>query len=760
MKTLIVDDQREGIYLLERLLQRFGHETVSAQNGKEALEKLREHDFEMVISDILMPVMDGFQLCRAIKSDEKFKPLLFILYSSTYWGKEDEALAFKMGADQFIRKPLDPEEFMEMIRHLIEQVKTGQVIPGKNVVEDESEVCKLYNQRLINKLEEKMLALEEEVQKRRQAEEDLKRYFNQLEVLVEERTAELSRTNLQLQEEIAGRKKVEESLRQSEEKVKAQFKGVPIPTYIWQKTAEDFVLVDYNNAAEVITEGKISQFIGRKASEMYGDNPEILKNFRHCFIARAIVQQEMFYQFKTTDKEAYLMVSYAFVPPDLVLVHTRDISQRKRAEEALQAARDHLELQVEERTFALTKTNRQLQQEIADRKQAQVTLIKEKEKAQMYLDIAEVIIVVIKADQTVSLINKKGCEILGYRYEEMIGKNWFNEFLPEHDRERVKTGFSRLMAGVVEPVEYFENAVITKSGELRLIAWHNAIIKNQQGRIEGSLSSGVDITEQKQAQKLMIHTEKMMTVAGLAAGMAHEINNPLAGIIQATEVIQNRLAAHRPANQKAAEESGTTIEALNTYMKKRKITELVDTIKNCSKRAAYIVTSMLNFSRKSEAHFLPYDITELLENSITLAESEYHLKEKFDFHQVKVVREYAPGLPPLRCEGNQVQQVFLNLFKNAAQAMFEAQTPSPCIILRVQREEQMLRIEVKDNGPGMPEQIRKRVFEPFFTTKAVGHGTGLGLSVSYFIITENHRGKMEVESTPGQGTTFILHFPL
>jgi PAS domain S-box-containing protein len=760
MKILIVDDQKENLYLLNAILKGFGFQVISAQNGKEALEKLHGEDFQIIISDILMPVMDGFQLCHEVKTDEKFKHIPFVFYTAAYLEKEDEELAQKVGADKFVRKPMDPKKFVEIINQLIREVENGKITPVEKVPGNDEEVFKLYNERLINKLEEKMIRLEEEVQKRQQAEKELKTYYNQLENLVEERTAELTHINLQLEQEIAERRKIEAALRQSEEQIKAQFNGIPSPNYIWQKKGEDFELISYNDAAVKITRGKIPYYLGKTVTEMYGDNPEIIKDFQQCFTTKNIIRREMPYQFRTTGKEAYLMVSYAFVPPDLIMVHTLDISQRKRAEEALKQARDQLEVRVEERTFELTKANRQLQREITERKQAQEELRKEKEKAQQYLDIAGVIMVVLNADQTVALINKKGCEILEYPSEEIIGKNWFDHFLPGNYREQVKTIFSKMVVGGIELVEYYENPVLTKSGEERLIAWHNAYIKDRQGRIVATLSSGEDVTESRHARELMIQTEKMMTVAGLAAGMAHEINNPLAGILQSIQVIKNRISLDLPANRKAALECETSIEAVSAYLKKRKISDLLTTAKECGQRAANIVENMLSFSRKSESKFLPHDICELLDNTVALAQSEYDLRKKFDFRKVTVVREYDPDLPEILCDGNRFQQVILNLLKNAAQAIAEAKTPSPTIILKTTKEKDRVRIEVEDNGPGMPDHIRRRVFEPFFTTKEVGTGTGLGLSVSYFIITDNHRGSMKVESTPGQGTTFIIYLPL
>ena len=119
-------------------------------------------------------------------------------------------------------------------------------------------------------------------------------------------------------------------------------------------------------------------------------------------------------------------------------------------------------------------------------------------------------------------------------------------------------------------------------------------------------------------------------------------------------------------------------------------------------------------------------------------------------------------LPDVPCEKVKIQQVFLNILKNAAQAMSgdEGSSPPPRLILRTALENQMIRIDIEDNGPGMNEKTKKRIFEPFFTTKAEGIGTGLGLSVSYFIINETHKGTIQVESQEGAGARFTIHLPL
>lgn len=139
----------------------------------------------------------------------------------------------------------------------------------------------------------------------------------------------------------------------------------------------------------------------------------------------------------------------------------------------------------------------------ADWEHAQESLRIEKSRGEMYVDIAGVIIVVLEVDQRVSLVNKKGCEILGYTKEEIIGKNWFDTFVPAWDRARVKAGFVELIAGQIEPIEYFENPVLRRNGEERLIAWHNTVLRNREGDIIATLSSGEDVTERKRAKEAL-----------------------------------------------------------------------------------------------------------------------------------------------------------------------------------------------------------------------------------------------------------------
>lgn len=281
--------------------------------------------------------------------------------------------------------------------------------------------------------------------------------------------------------------------------------------------------------------------------------------------------------------------------------------------------------------------------------------------------------------------------------------------------------------------------------------------------IEGSIGAVIrvdEVTQRVRMENMMVQTEKMLSLGGLAAGMAHEINNPLGIILQGSQNVLRRLSPAIPNNHQAAERLGLTLEQINDYLEERRINQFIDDIQEAGARAANIVSDMLAFSRRSDLRIAPVNMEEVLDRVIRLAGSDYDLKKRYHFKRIQIQRQYDSNLGPVPCDRTEMEQVLLNLVKNAAQAMAEANTPSPSIALRTQREKDHACIQVRDNGPGMEEEICKRAFDPFFTTKEVGKGTGLGLSVSYFIVTEQHKGAISVDSQPGQGACFTLRLPL
>ena len=283
----------------------------------------------------------------------------------------------------------------------------------------------------------------------------------------------------------------------------------------------------------------------------------------------------------------------------------------------------------------------------------------------------------------------------------------------------------------------------------------------------GSTGRGVviridDISQRLAMEELMVQSEKMLSVGGLAAGMAHEINNPLGAILHNVQNIRRRLSSELEKNLAQAANSGVELAVVNDYLQRREIPQLLDGIQQAGARAAKIVSHMLSFSRLSSRELNACQLPQLINQAVDIAGNDFDLTEGFDFKGLQIQREFDPQLGSVPATANELEQVLLNLLKNAAQAIHQrpAGQPPGRIILRCKLSPPWAEIQVEDNGVGMPEAVRKRIFEPFFTTKEIGQGTGLGLSVAYFIITNNHKGQMEVHSKLGQGSCFSVRLPL
>ncbi len=168
---LIVDDRKNNLILLEGLLAEDGYNVITAVNGKDAIEKLQiGKRCDLIISDILMPVMDGFAFCRNVKRDEKFRDIPFVFCTATFVGSEDEELALKLGAKEFIRKPFEPDKLLKIIQGLLKEVSQDKIVIQESFLEDDKAVHTLYSERLVGELEKKVMALEREISERKKAE--------------------------------------------------------------------------------------------------------------------------------------------------------------------------------------------------------------------------------------------------------------------------------------------------------------------------------------------------------------------------------------------------------------------------------------------------------------------------------------------------------------------------------------------------------------------------------------------------------------
>lgn len=305
--------------------------------------------------------------------------------------------------------------------------------------------------------------------------------------------------------------------------------------------------------------------------------------------------------------------------------------------------------------------------------------------------------------------------------------------------------------------------VVNGDRESRLLAVTRTPKLSPTGQVEYVVCFASDITEARKMQEIMIQTEKMISVGGIAAGIAHEINNPLGIILQNIQNIERRMQPDFPKNLEEAEAIGLDMDLMSRYVRQRKVDKFIQDIKTAGIRAADIIRHMLDFSRRSESRKAVCDFIEIVKGALNLARNDYDLKKNYDFRKIQIDLEAEPDLPKIECIATEIEQVLLNLFRNAAQAMTEAgsKVENPCICIRISAipERDGIRVEISDNGPGILSEHQARIFEPFFTTKAKGQGTGLGLSVSHAIITRNHGGSMAVTSPAGSGACFVIELP-
>ena len=371
---------------------------------------------------------------------------------------------------------------------------------------------------------------------------------------------------------------------------------------------------------------------------------------------------------------------------------------------------------------------------------------------------------ILKIDKKGSLTfsNLQFFKLSGYKVEELQTLDQFYEKLNSPSEGELgfkifKNKWNQLLKGKSDELQW-ETRIITKSGDSKICEIKMVLIN------DSTMVLLEDITEKLKTRELMIQSEKIHSIGGLAAGMAHEINNPLGGMIQSLNVLSRRLGIGRKTDksQQMANDIGLNINKFNEFIERSNVPLLVQVMDESGRRIADIVNNMLTFSRKSDGTKQSSDILKVIDKTLELCLIDFNMKKQYDFKTINVVKEFQDSLPEILCDQSKIQQVLLNLIKNSTQELHDSEIINPKITLSAcfQPDEQMVKIEVTDNGNGIENENLVRIFEPFYTTKISGEGTGLGLSVSHYIITDEHKGKMDVSSEPGKGTTFTIGLPV
>jgi signal transduction histidine kinase len=294
-------------------------------------------------------------------------------------------------------------------------------------------------------------------------------------------------------------------------------------------------------------------------------------------------------------------------------------------------------------------------------------------------------------------------------------------------------------------------------------------------RVEERTSELKDtLAELHRTQAQVVQSEKMSSLGQLVAGVAHEINNPvnfihgnLTHVQEYTEDLLEFIHLYQQHYPQPASEIQTAAEEMDLEFLQADLPKMLASMKLGTDRIRQIILSLRNFSRMDEAEFKAVDIHEGIDSTLLIL--QHRLKARPDRPEVEVVKDYAQ-LPLVECYAGQLNQVFMNILVNALDAMDEKHAkhsyqeskdnPSRITIRTARVEAGWVEVAIADNGVGIPRAVQQRIFDPFFTTKALGKGTGMGMSISYQIITEKHSGELKCTSTSGVGTEFKIRIPL
>ena len=344
------------------------------------------------------------------------------------------------------------------------------------------------------------------------------------------------------------------------------------------------------------------------------------------------------------------------------------------------------------------------------------------EKLQNILDHSPDLIGSIDAAGRLSEFSRGGESLLGLARDEAVGHR-VDEFFPEPEAQ---ARFGRLLRSG-EPLRNFETGVRHRDGSLRDALVAASPLRDESGAAYGAVLIVQNITELKAARGHLVQAEKLTALGEVVSGVAHELNNPLAGVLGYAQLLMRGAMDGR---------------------QQRAVERILDSAMRCQK----IVQNLLAFSRRYPSEKKYLGLNGLIEKTLDL--KEYDLRGS----RIRVVRNLQEDLPRTMLDFNQTQQILLNLINNAQQAM-AARRGEGTLTIMTRDIGGMIQLRVIDDGPGIPRENLPRIFDPFFTTKPVGEGTGLGLSISYGIVRD-HGGRIWAESESGRGTSIVVELPV
>ncbi|MCA1633564.1 MAG: response regulator [Acidobacteria bacterium] len=676
---LIVDDDERARAFLQGVFESAHHQVKAAADAPTALRMLHREPCDLILLDIELPGVDGLALCRLLRAQEATRRLPIIIISA-HDDEEQKVDAFAAGADDFIVKPATRRELLSRVSTQIEAAQRERALVGSN--RELGFLADLGRGLLV--------ALEP------------------LQVVRRVAGATYEATNAVLCAAMLETGKVNDEERADERDaaVATQLSADAVGcVFDREGSAEGAALIDAVKMKRWLASAPATSVRLEDSEEFF------LRDEAHCieyvaplrFEGRALGALIAAFDRAQDCGETESRLIDAAAQQGALAAHISSLYEATRASSA------SLAKEVERHT-AEAEAQRRFTEAIID------TL-----PVSLYA--------VDRSYRIVAWNRNRELGGQGIPRGHALGRNVF-DVLTRQPRETLEREFSR--AFKTGQIERLEQESVAADGTSK--HW---LVSKVPMRVEGDAVShvitvGEDITTRVEANRAVARTEKLAAVGRLAAGVVHEINNPLATIAACAEALETRVA-------EGAFGQSTEVDDLRQYL---------SLIHSEAFRCKTITNGLLDFSRNRAGQHTPVELSEVVKAAAHL------LRHQKRSRNVEITVHASPDVAPVSGDAGQLQQAVIILAENAIDAMPQGGT----LLLRVQNEGASVRVEVCDTGVGIPQENLARIFDPFFTTKEVGQGTGLGLAVCYGIVTE-HGGRVAVDSVVGRGTIFVLTLP-
>ncbi|MCD4781829.1 MAG: response regulator [Candidatus Omnitrophica bacterium] len=713
---LVIDDEPINIEALSVSLIAHNYRVISAQDGVSGLKIMREKKPDVVILDVMMPGMDGFEFCEIVKKDETVKniPIIFLTARVT---RADKLRGFNTGADEYMVKPFDVEELMARMQVLLRRrshvpkakEKKKEVVSAEYKLKQDEEILKEEPRgrgEMILVIDDEPINIEVL---------DGRLTLNNYKVIAacdgveglriaREKMPELIILDLMMPKmtgyEFCKAIKSDDRLKNIPLIMLSAKDAIVDKLYGYNLGADDYMTKPLNKTDLLIRvdallrtkslQNQLKQF-AQRLSDLFGVGTTICSIFEITELY-GIIANSAAHVLRANKCALLFFGENSF----LSIVASVGIESKEARETKVNMGEAISGLVAQGKKPLL----------IADFMADKMLAERDREK---YYTGSFLSVPLIEQGSAIGVLNVA-------RDGTPFTNDDLQILLIFANQAIIAIGNAKLVNR--------EKKLVKKMAETEIRTEYVDILQDKNKDLEEAYSQLQDTQEQ------LVQSEKMATIGILAGGVAHEINTPLGTILTNTGMLKSEMAAD--------------------FQK-----ECLDLIEKSTLRCKIIVEQLLNYSRKSKEFFDFLDIKEILDETCFL------LKHNLSQNCVAIHKEYH-DLPRIKGNANELAQVFTNIVMNAGDSIkdkFDHGKKEGNILIRNYQDGDYLVVEIKDNGSGIPVENISKIFDPFYTTKDVGKGTGLGLSVSYKII-ENHGGKITVESRRGEGSTFKVSLPL